>query len=87
MFQGGDDTVSGLNGKDVFNFGAALTAADTIDGGAGGDTVQIKGDYSGGLVFAATTMVNVEALSLGAGFDYTITTNDATVASGAVLTV
>ncbi|MGH6871065.1 MAG: beta strand repeat-containing protein, partial [Rhizomicrobium sp.] len=44
-------------------------------------------DYSGGLVFAATTMVNVEALSLGAGFDYTITTNDATVASGAVFTV
>ena len=36
--------------------GAALTAADSFDGGTGNDTVYLKGDYSGGLVLGATTL-------------------------------
>jgi Ca2+-binding RTX toxin-like protein len=87
VYQGGNDTVSGFAGKDVFNFAGTLTAADTIDGGGGQDTVQIKGDYAAGLTFAAATMVNVETLTLGVGFNYTLTTDDATVAAGAVLTI
>ena len=35
LSQGGDDNVSGLAGNDIFYFGGALTAADTVDGGAG----------------------------------------------------
>jgi hypothetical protein len=87
VFQGGNDTVSGLTGRDVFNFAGTLTAADKIDGGGGQDTVQIKGDYSAGIVFNATTMVNVETLTVGAGFNYTITTDDATLPTYAVLTI
>lgn len=87
VYQGGNDTVSGLTGSDVFNFAGTLTAADTIDGGGGQDTVQIKGDYSAGLTLGATTMVNVETLQLGAGFNYDIILNDATVAAGAVFTM
>ncbi|HEV2562729.1 MAG TPA: bluetail domain-containing putative surface protein, partial [Rhizomicrobium sp.] len=56
-------------------------------GGTGNDTVTLAGNYSAGLTFSATTMVNVEALSLGAGFNYNLTTNDANVASGQTLTV
>src|ERR1700704_5733388 len=67
VFQGGNDTVNGLTGSDVFNFAGTLTATDTIDGGGGQDTVQIKGDYAAGILFSATTMVNVETLTVGAG--------------------
>jgi hypothetical protein len=87
VWQGGDDIVSGAGGNDVFNFGAAFTAADQIDGGSGADKVLLNGDYSAGVTFAATTMVNVETLQLAAGHDYAFTTNDATVAAGATLTV
>ncbi len=87
VYQGGDDTVSGLAGNDIFNYGAALTAADTINGGGGDDTVEIKGDYSAGLVLGATTLTGVEQLKLSDGFNYNITENDANVASGASLTI
>jgi Ca2+-binding RTX toxin-like protein len=83
----GNDTVSAGAGNDMIVMGANLTAADQIDGGTGTDTVTLSGDYSAGVTFAATTMINVENLTLGAGFNYNLTTNDATVTSGQTLTV
>ncbi len=83
----GNDTVVAGDGNDVINFGAALTAFDRIDGGSGIDSVEIAGDYSAGLSFSATTMINVEKLILAKGFDYTLATSDATVAAGQTLTV
>ncbi|HEX3866842.1 MAG TPA: calcium-binding protein, partial [Gemmatimonadaceae bacterium] len=66
-----------------------LTAADTLDGGGGNDSVELSGDYSGpnAVVFSATTMTNVETLLLDAGNSYDLTTDDATVANGATLVV
>ena len=64
-----------------------LTSSQQIDGGAGNDTVQISGDYSAGLVFTDTTMVNVERLVLGAGYAYSLTMDDFTVAAGQRLAV
>ena len=89
MAQGGDDTVSGGNGNDTFLFGATLTAADAVNGGAGSDEISINGDYTGAnaLVFGATTITNVETIGLAAGHSYNITTNDANVASGALLSI
>ncbi len=87
LSQGGNDTVSGLAGNDVFAFGATFTAADTVDGGAGSDALRLSGDYSAGVTFAATTMVNVENIQLDPGFSYNLTTNDANVASGARLQI
>jgi Ca2+-binding RTX toxin-like protein len=84
---GGNDTASGGAGNDTFNMGAALNFADKIDGGTGTDTVILNGDYSAGLTFSATTMVNVEDLALTAGNSYKLVTNDATVAAGQTLTV
>lgn len=83
----GNDILAGNDGNDTFVMHAALTAADRIDGGTGTDTVTLSGNYSGGVVFSATTMVNVEALTFVAGNSYTLTTNDATVASGQTLAV
>jgi len=83
---GGNDTVNGGSGDDTFAFGASLKANDKVNGGAGTDTVTLNGGYSG-LTFTSTTMVNVEKLKLAAGHSYTLTTNNATVASGQTLTI
>ena len=90
MRQGGRDTVSGKGGNDVFNFGNTLRANDRINGGsdtAGGiaqrDQVYISGNsYAGGLALGPHTIVNVEAIFLGAGHSYNLTLNDATGAAG-----
>src|SRR5262249_50794386 len=67
-----------------------LTAADRINGGGGSnDVVTLNGDYTAGhaVSFNATTMVNVEKISLAAGHSYNLTTADQTVATGGTFTV
>ncbi|HEY1630360.1 MAG TPA: calcium-binding protein [Rhizomicrobium sp.] len=83
---GGADSALGGDGNDTVVAGASLATA-TIDGGAGNDIVKLTGDYSAGFTFTAANMANVETLQLGAGFSYTLTTIDATVAAGQMLTV
>ncbi|HXL99045.1 MAG TPA: DUF4347 domain-containing protein, partial [Rhizomicrobium sp.] len=87
LTQGGNDTAHGGAGNDVFILNGSLTAADAINGGPGNDTVRLSGDYSGGLTFGAATITGVERITLGAGHDYSLTTNSATVATGAALTI
>jgi hypothetical protein len=87
MSQGGDDTVSGQGSADTFNFGAAFTAADTIDGGTGNDTLSLNGDYSAGYTLGATTLTSVETITFAASHAYRFTTNNANVAAGATLNV
>ena len=87
LWQGGNDTARGLGGNDVFYFAGTFTAADTIDGGDGSDELYLKGDYSAGVTLASGTMTSVETILVGAGFSYALTTADATVASGQILTV
>jgi hypothetical protein len=87
LTRGGNDTADGGGGNDVFWMGAALNAADKIDGGTGDDRVNLNGDYSAGLTFSATTMVNVEELRLAGGHSYGLVMNDANVATGERLTV
>jgi hypothetical protein len=74
-------------GNDVILAYQNLTPSQLIDGGAGTDTVVLNGDYSAGLVFSDTTMVNVEDLQLVSGHSYNLTMNDATVAAGQRLKV
>ncbi|MFL6674307.1 MAG: cadherin domain-containing protein [Massilia sp.] len=84
---GGVDTVAAGAGDDTIDAGAALTAADRIDGGAGTDIAYLSGDYSGGLVFGATTITNVEVLVLQAGNSYNLTMNNANVVTGRALEI
>jgi len=93
MYLGGDDRVAGGDGNDNFFFGAALTAADVVTGGANLDTLVIQGHYPGGLTLSAN-VTEIEALSLLAGsnsnfgepgtnsYHYSITTHDANFAAG-----
>jgi Ca2+-binding RTX toxin-like protein len=87
LWQGGNDTVNAGDGNDVMRLGGAFNAGDKLDGGTGTDTVVLNGDYSGGVTFAADTMVNVELLKLIGSHDYNLTTNDGTVAAGETLSV
>ena len=84
---GGTDQVLGGNGNDTIICGSALTSADQINGGAGNDTVVLDGDYSAGLVFLPTTMINVETLSLTSGYNYNLRISEAVMAAGQTLTV
>jgi VCBS repeat-containing protein len=83
----GSDVLTGGSGVNTFNMGAFLTASDQINGGTGTSAVHLDGDYSGGLLFNATTMTNVSSLSLAAGHSYDLTMNAATVGSGQTLSV
>jgi Ca2+-binding RTX toxin-like protein len=87
LSDGGDDTAHGLGGDDILDFGATFDGADTLDGGAGSDTVRLVGDYSAGITLAATTLTSVEQIQMGAGFDYRLTTDDGNVAAGASLKI
>jgi trimeric autotransporter adhesin len=89
LFQGGDDVALGGDGNDVFRMEGALTAADSLRGGGGNNKVVLKGDYSGAnaVVFGADTIRNISQLTLGGGFDYTLTLHDGNVGSGSELTI
>jgi Ca2+-binding RTX toxin-like protein len=78
----GNDVVDGGIGNDTIALAANLTALDQIDGGAGNDTVTLSGDYSAGLVFTATTLINVETITLAAGSSYNLTLDDASNSLG-----
>lgn len=86
---GGDDVVYGGGGNDYAFYGAKLTAADSYYGGTGTDQLSLDGDYSGAnaVVFGATTMVDIEAVTMTAGHDYDLTSNDSTVGAGRTMDV
>ncbi len=84
---GGSDTVLAGSGDDRFNMGAALNAADRLDGGAGNDVVILHGDYSAGLAFDDQTIQHVEQLVFKKGFDYNLTTADGNLAAGQFLKI
>ena len=65
----------------------ALSVGDALDGGGGYDRVVLKGDYSAGLVFGASTIVNIEVLRLGGAFDYNLTLDDGNVDALGHLTI
>jgi Ca2+-binding RTX toxin-like protein len=89
---GGNDTVTLGSAVGYFNevdMGAALTAADHIDGTAGLDLVTLQGDYTGAhaVVFDAATMVDIEDLVVGPGFSYDLTSNDGNISAGGTMQV
>ncbi len=80
----GNDVIQ-LVTVDPVNFGPAFSIADQIDGGSGFDTLLLSG--AANIAFTATTLVNVELLQMADGFNYSVVSNDATVAAGQTLIV
>jgi hypothetical protein len=103
LFYGGlgTDNLTGGQGSDAFFFGdgGRFSATDHVDGqGGADDQLGLRGDYSAGVIFQASTMTNIETLGLmsaadarfaplGTAFDYDITLDDANVAAGQTLTI
>jgi hypothetical protein len=86
LSQGGNDTATGGSGDNTFIFGAALTAADTVDGGDGGNnTITLDGTYN--LTFTASTFTNIQTFVLAGGHDYSLTTAAQNDLVGTILTV
>ncbi|HEX8481593.1 MAG TPA: calcium-binding protein, partial [Allosphingosinicella sp.] len=63
---GGDDTVFGGAGDDSIFFIGALTGADIVNGGDGGDTLVLQGPY-GSLTLTAN-VTQIENISILGGF-------------------
>jgi hypothetical protein len=102
LSDGGNDTVVGGTGRDCLYYGAALTGADSNDGGdAGGDPrgdlLIIQGNYN--ITLGEETLVDIEKFRVlrgdnttygdtaGNTYNYSIATVDANVADGAQLVV
>ena len=83
--QGGNDKFYGGDGNDSVSFFGAYTTADFVDGGAGNDSVYLYGDFAGGLTLTSARMQNIEGVTLGPGFSYTVTTANSLVAAGATM--
>ena len=67
--------VTGGAGSDTFAFTDGFSADDRLDGGTGGATLSLDGDYSfqtGGVVFGPDTIHNVEKISVAAGHNYAL---------------
>jgi Ca2+-binding RTX toxin-like protein len=83
---GGTERVTGGAGADVFYMGAALDAADRLDGEDGTepelDVLFLDGDYSAGLTLASRTIQGVERVVLQEGNTYKLTFRDGNVAAG-----
>jgi Ca2+-binding RTX toxin-like protein len=82
---GGADTAYGATNTDVFYFGAAFGAGDSVDGGFSDDEVVLQGNYAG-LTVAGHSLEAVQTLTLlsaadnrfgaaapGASYSYDIT--------------
>ncbi|MCW5738418.1 MAG: sulfatase-like hydrolase/transferase [Enhydrobacter sp.] len=72
----------------VFNFSRQIFGSDdSVVGSTGRDELSLKGDYSAGLTFGSGSLVSIDKLAVGAGFDYRLTTRDANVTAGALLNI
>jgi large repetitive protein len=80
-------SVTGGSGNDMIVAGQSLIATDTINGGGGSNSMLLWGDYSGGLTLGPSTVTNVQTFTFADGFNYALTLNAATVASGKSLTL
>jgi Ca2+-binding RTX toxin-like protein len=78
----GTDVVHGNGGDDTIVMAGNLTQVDQIDGGAGNDTLSLNGNYASGVTFNATTVTNIETITIADGNNYKLTLHDATNTTG-----
>lgn len=83
----GTDEVFGNAGNDLIKMGASLDSSDYLIGDAGKDTVELNGDYSGGVVIGSGGFSSIEVVRVLAGFDYTLSFAAGNIEAGATLTI
>jgi hypothetical protein len=72
-----DVTVTGGTGADKFIFGATLTTADKVDGGAGIDTISVDGALGAASVLGLNAVKNIEVVELTGAAASTLTLGSA----------
>jgi Ca2+-binding RTX toxin-like protein len=93
MYGTGTEKIFGGSGNDLIQlfsiapgtYGDAFSAASHIDGGTGYDTLDLYN--TGTVVLGAGTLLNVEQIIVEDGFNYKLTSADATVGAGHSLVV
>jgi hypothetical protein len=83
---GSGATLRGEGGNDTFIFGGNFNGTDDINGGAGVNIVTLHGDYSGGLIFGADSLVNIDKVILNTGGSYDLTLAAANSVKGDAIT-
>ena len=83
MFQGGNDTVTGDLGNDVFNFLNTFNSSDSITGGGGNDTLTLSGDYSAQLLITSAMLSSVERITVAPEHSYNLAIGNGVIDSGA----
>jgi Ca2+-binding RTX toxin-like protein len=88
-FTTGTETAHGGGGNDLFYFlTGGIDGADTLDGGAGnGDSLVLQNIGNTTIIFADTTIQNIENIVVLDGFSYSLATADGNIAAGKTLTV
>lgn len=86
-FGGGTDVVFGNGGDDIAHPLETFGASDIFDGGQGNDTLELRGDYGKGLIFAASSLSSVETIDLVNVGSYLLTLHDGNVAAGKAMTI
>ena len=84
---GGSDAVYGEGGDDTIYVGDTLDNSDTIDGGAGNDTLDLSGDPAGSDNFVPDVIHSIETIILEAGSNYYLPFDGAAIDAGATMTV
>lgn len=97
---GGNDSASGFGGRDVFYFGGAFTAEDSVDGGGNSDIVVLQGDYTAAVsIGTLLNLGNLGSVSLASAANasyggqsgglntYNLVATDGNVAAGEVLKI
>jgi hypothetical protein len=69
----GANIVSGYGGDDTFGFGSSFGGTDSVNGGAGYNTVRLDGNYTAGSTMAADTLTHVQELQLYGNHTYVVT--------------
>lgn len=87
MFQGGNDTVTGDLGNDVFNFLNTFNSSDSITGGGGNDTLTLSGDYSAQLLITSAMLSSVERITVAPEHSYNLAIGNGVIAPGGSLII
>ncbi len=88
VLHGDHDVLTGGAGNDTFYMGDQFDFTDSINGGAGINTLALSGDYNApSITITAAMLQNVGKIVLAAGNGYGLTIDSGVVSSGQTMTV
>lgn len=85
---GDNATITGTSVNDIINMGSHFDATNSINGGAGSNTLQLDGNYSPTYLAVSPSMLqNVQTIALEAGHIYSLSIENGVVGAGETMTI